>query len=133
MIDYQNHVCLKRGCKFCGSTRRVKQSEWLSYLGIPESDGSREVTIKCSDGKIYYADGYDPDTNTIYEFNGDYFHGNPEKYEPTIINAFTKKTMEQLYKETINKKEKLIKNGYRVIDIWESEWDDLKKHLAKSY
>ena len=132
MIDYQNHVCLKRGCKFCGSTRRVKQSEWLSYLGIPESDGSREVTIKCSDGKIYYADGYDPDTNTIYEFNGDYFHGNPEKYEPTIINAFTKKTMEQLYKETINKKEKLIKNGYRVIDIWESEWDDLKKHLAKS-
>jgi hypothetical protein len=23
-------------------------------------------------------------------------------------------------------------NGYRVIDIWESEWDGLKKHLAKS-
>lgn len=129
MIDYQNHVGLKRGCKFCGSTRRIKQSEWLNYIGIPESDLNREVTIKCSDGKIYYVDGYDPDTKTVYEFNGDYFHGNPEKYDSDIINAFSKKTMKEAFEETKDKKKKLIKNGYKVIDIWEAEWDKLKERV----
>ena len=30
------------------------------------------------EGTRYHADGFCKDTNTIYEFHGDYWHGNPK-------------------------------------------------------
>ena len=128
-IDYQNHVGLKRGCKFCGSTRRTKQNLWLDYCGVPADSSSREVTIKFPDKSYFFVDGYISDSNTVYEFNGDYFHGNLSKYPPTTLNAFTKRTMLEEYTRTQKKKIKLEAAGYTVIDIWESEWDILAKKL----
>jgi hypothetical protein len=37
-------------------------------------------------------DGYDENTNTVYEYLGDYWHGNPEKFYPKDINRDCKKT-----------------------------------------
>ena len=79
-----------------------------------------------NNGKIYYPDAYDPDTKTVYEFNGDYHHGNPIKYKPHIMNTLMYKTMGELYEDTINKKIDLESNGYTVLSIWESEWDAFK-------
>lgn len=31
-------------------------------------------------GTLYIADGFDPNTNTIFEFNGSFFHGDPRLY-----------------------------------------------------
>lgn len=39
---------------------------------------NREVVIKIS-GRIFKVDGFDPIINTIYEFYGDFWHGNPKK------------------------------------------------------
>ena len=122
-MDYQNHVGLKRGCKFCGSTRRQKQNDWLDSLGVPDNDESREVTIKFTDGTRCYADGFDAKTKTVYEFNGDYFHGNPKVYPPDLLNRFSGRTMREELQRTRLKKEKLQKHGYTVIDIWEYDWD----------
>ena len=33
----------------------------------------------------YIVDGYDSKTNTIYEFNGDFWHGNPNIYNLTDL------------------------------------------------
>ena len=38
----------------------------------------------------YKADGYCKETNTVYEFNGDYFHGNPTIYDQTDENKLIK-------------------------------------------
>jgi hypothetical protein len=128
-IDYQNHVGLKRGCKFCGSTRRIKQNEWLDYCEVPESSRHREVTIRFPDKSYFFVDGFVPETNTAYEFNGDYFHGNPEKYLPEVVNQFTGRTMAEEFNRTQKKREKLERAGYRVIEIWESDWDKLRKNI----
>ncbi len=58
-----------QGCPTCGSKFGIKENRWLDYLDIKE----RQVRI----GK-YIVDGYDSMTNTIYEFNGDFWHGNPK-------------------------------------------------------
>lgn len=128
-MDYQNHVGLGRGCKFCGSTRRKKQNDWLDYVGLPSGEKYREVTIRFSDKTYCFADGYDPIKLIVYEFNGDYFHGNPSKYSAEVINRFTGKTMSEEFERTSRKKAKLIDAGYSVIDIWEMEWDVITKSL----
>ncbi|MCK5019133.1 MAG: zinc-ribbon domain-containing protein, partial [Candidatus Peribacteraceae bacterium] len=65
-----------RGCSRClgGGISKISQ-KWLDSLNT--STLEREHYIK--DLKIR-VDGFDPATNTVYEFLGDYWHGNPEVY-----------------------------------------------------
>lgn len=74
------------------------------------------------DQKSYRVDGFDPTTNTIYEFYGDYWHGNPNKYSINMINVFNKKLLTDLYKETINRENVLKELGYNIISMWEDDW-----------
>ena len=71
-------------------------------------------------------DGYDPTTNTIYEFNGDFWHGNPKIY-PTGFNKVTNCDFEILYIRTLVRSENITNSGYNLISIWESEWKEQKK------
>ncbi len=70
----------------------------------------------------YLVDGYDPITNTVYEFSGDYWHGNPSVFNPNDMNKRCKLTYGELYKKTIKKFDDLIKLGYKVKYIWENDY-----------
>lgn len=89
---------------------------WLDSLHICKSN--RQVRI----GK-YIVDGYDPTTNTIYEFLGDYWHGNPKIYKPFEYNKKVGKTFGELYENTIKRNEELELLGYNVVFMWESEYN----------
>lgn len=87
------------------------------YIKHAENEG--EYTIPNTKFK---ADGYCEETNTIYEFHGDYWHGNPKLYNPNTINNTTHCTFGELYESTMNK-EKVIKElGFNLVTIWESDW-----------
>jgi hypothetical protein len=105
------------GCSRCSVRISKNETKWLNSLNVKE----RNVFIK-TNLSYYYVDGYDSETNTIYEFNGDFWHGNPKIYDQNKI-AFSKNTFGMLYKNTIKKKKALEKAGYKVISIWESEFD----------
>ena len=72
-------------------------------------------------------DGIDYSTNTIYEFLGDFYHGNPEKFNPDNYNKICHKTFKELYENTFNKLNKLKELGYNVKYIWENDWYKFKK------
>ncbi len=108
-----NHLQGK-GCPKCFKKFGIKENKWLDSLNIKE----RQVRI----GK-YIVDGYDSDTNTIYEFNGDLWHSNPELYNENDINNVLNKTFGELHKKTINREKYLIKKGYNVISIWENDFN----------
>ena len=72
-------------------------------------------------GTRYKADGYCAETNTIYEFHGDYWHGNPLIYESHYINQANYKSMGELYQKTIEKEEKIKELGYNLVVMWESD------------
>jgi len=68
--------------------------------------------------------------NHIWEFQGDYFHGNPNKYD--INNAkFHNITYTTKHQKDRDKREFYEKNGYIVNIVWESEWTEIKKELKK--
>lgn len=110
-----------RGCSKCVHLISDGEVKWLNYLGIPDDRDHRGVAIKIGK-KRFILDGYDPITKTAYEYNGDYWHGNPLKYKPEDYNKDAHKTFGELYKATQDKKNLLEANGYTVISIWESEY-----------
>lgn len=85
-IVAQNHLYCAQGCRRCARYGKL-ESEWLDSLSIPTLKRQVRITIG---NNLYVVDGYDPDTNTIYEFYGDMWHGNIEVYNSNGINPVNK-------------------------------------------
>jgi hypothetical protein len=116
-----NHLCGK-GCAKCYCGISKKANAWLDQF----KNVKRERRVKAYN-HTYIVDGIDKDTNTVYEFWGDFWHGNPQKYGSDEINSFTKTTFGTLYRNTQKKIKNLKKAGFKIVSIWECEWDDQVK------
>lgn len=76
----------------------------------------------------FLVDGYDPDTNTVYEFHGCFDHGCP-KCNPNRQQKHLKHnglTIQEVYEKTLDKTEKLRALGYCVVEKWSCEWETEK-------
>lgn len=116
-----NHVVHKQGCPKCGNWISEPETKWLDQHDVPDTPNTRQVTIKIGN-KRYKVDGYVPETNTVYEFWGDYWHGNPRKFEPSQLNVQTNKTFGELYEQTLSKRQAILDAGYKLVEIWESDY-----------
>ena len=101
----------------------IPEVQFLNYLHVLK----RNIYIK-----PYRVDGYHVKTNTIYEFLGDYWHGNPEKFKRNNYNKICHKTYGDLYNFTFNKFKKLKQLGYKIRYIWENDWNKFKNGIDKS-
>jgi hypothetical protein len=110
----------KEGCPFCFKNISKMETIWLDILNIPVE--FRNIYIKLPNGKKYKPDAYIKETNTVYEFNGDFWHGNPKKFNSNDINKKNKKTFGELYNDTLKKEAELKSYGYNIISIWESDF-----------
>lgn len=115
-----------QGCPNCISKTSKISTEWINMLKVSHPFIIQEYRIPTT---LYVADAYDKETNTIYEFHGDYWHGNPSIYQPTVINERAKLSMGELYQQTITKRDKCIALGYRYIELWEKDWKKLKNMI----
>ncbi len=66
-------------------------------------------------------DFYIPDKKLVIECHGDYWHMNPSKYKIDDINHSTKRTAKEQWEKDKNRRIFLESNGYKVIELWESE------------
>ena len=74
-------------------------------------------------GKV---DGYCHETNTVYEFHGIFWHGHPDFFDSNTIHPVVKlKTYGEKYQETLDRDEKIRNLGYKLVVIWEHEWDKI--------
>jgi len=115
-----SHLC-GCGCPKCINIISKSETEFLDYVKIPQTEENRQKYIK-----PYKVDGYDSITNTIYEYLGNYYHGNPNFFDQSKYNQKCHKTFGELYKNTFKKFDKLKSLGYIVKYIWESDWEKYK-------
>ncbi len=117
------------GCPNCSPTSYSKKSIiWLTQSSIDDNihiqhaENGGEFIIPTTKMKV---DGYCESTNTVFEFYGDIWHGNPRLYKPHEICCplMKDKTADNLYNRTKYKEEKIKKLGYNLITIWESDYD----------
>jgi hypothetical protein len=121
-----HHYITGCGCPKCNTKcYSKKQILWLNFLSIYHNIHIQHVL---NNGEFlipttkYKADGYCEETNTIYEFHGDFWHGNPEIYKQDEINKKTNCSFKELYEKTIIREEKIKELGYNLVIIWENDW-----------
>jgi len=121
-------------CYKCATIKQYSKCQiiWLNFIQkyynvyIQHAENNIEFKIDTTNFK---ADGYCKETNTIYEFHGDYWHGNPKKFNSDDYNKTTKCTFGELYKKTLER-EQMIKNlGYNLVIIWENDWRKINKYI----
>ena len=118
------------GCPKCNKIGFSKsQLEWLDFVQLYENINIRHV--KNGDeynipNTKFKTDGFCKETNTVYEFHGDYWHGNPEVFNSDNLTHFGVRFGE-LYKKTLER-EKIIKDlGYNLVVMWENKWKRMNK------
>lgn len=94
-----------------------QENLWLDLLNI--TDRRHKIYIN---KKRFYPDGYDSTTNTVYEYLGDFYHGNPIIYDFDKINIRCNKTFKELYNNTFERFDKIKSLGYKIIYIWENDF-----------
>lgn len=57
----------------------------------------------------------------VIEFNGDYWHCNPEKYEANFFHHVKKLTASEIWSLDAKRQETIESYGYKMLTIWESE------------
>ena len=108
-------TCGNKKCYISTSTMEIK---WLDSLNIPKENRNYWLS---HNGKSYIVDGINLEEKIIYEFYGDYWHGNPKFYKLNDINHFNKKTFGELYSKTMRREQELKDLGYTLITKWENK------------
>jgi G:T-mismatch repair DNA endonuclease (very short patch repair protein) len=105
--------------------------EWLEWEAqqngqhICHQGNDKEMAIG---RKRLPVDGYVKETNMVYEFQGCYCHGHDchlNQRKPATDEKG--QTMEQRYQRTQEKMQYIQDNGYAVKQMWECDWERLKK------
>lgn len=100
------------GCKKCGHNVSLSGDKWLDSFNNKNIE--REVVIKIGDRK-FKVDGIDYTTNTIYEYFGSFWHGDPTK---NGVHPILNKTYKELYDKTIDKINYIKSHGFNIIQKW---------------
>ena len=117
-----NNIKKLKGCPNCSKKPYSKMAlDWIESLNNPNiihAENGGEY-ILCG----YLVDGFDPTTNTVYEFHGNVWHGNPRIYDPDDRpHPYNNLSAETLFTKTEEKTNKLVSFGYNVIEMWEDIW-----------
>lgn len=122
----QDHINGKTECPHCSMSRGYSnaQIKWIEDIIRQEN-----ITIQYSlspggehsilgVGKV---DGFYLQTNTVYEYHGDFWHGNPNKFNQNDINPVSKKSYGELYTKTLQRDRTIRDLGYNLIVKWETD------------
>lgn len=120
------------GCPSCRTPSYSKKAvAWLNEMStmhsinIQHAENGGEYIIP---GTLLKVDGFDISTNTIYEFYGDIFHGNLQIFDrQDMCSPYHQLTAGELYDRTMRKEQQIRDLGYKLITIWESEYDRKQK------
>ena len=100
--------------------------ELLNNITIKHAENGNEYIIN---GTKLKADGYCKETNTIYEYHGDFWHGNPQVFDLSKINKVNGKTFGYLYQKTLEREQLIRDMGFNLVVIWESDWNKINKSI----
>ena len=117
---------LPTGCPHCAKSRGYSNAQivWLKSI---EEEQNIDITHALSPSGEHYiptvgkVDGFHALSNTVYEYHGDFWHGNPNIYDTDEINPVSKKSFGYLYQKTLKREARIRELGYSLIVKWESE------------
>ena len=123
-------------CRLCWQESNCSkaQIDWLEYIGF--RDGIRiQHAMNGGEFRIpnsrYFADGYCPELNLVFEYHGSIYHGDPEVYERSEYIPYLKSTAGELYDKTMKKEAFIRDQGFELVTMWETEWLRIRRKVTK--
>lgn len=114
------HLDSPYACPQCASgTQSSKSNDWLDSLNIPHL--IREYRLP--ENKKKPVDGYDPQTNTVYEFHGKYWHADPRENPHENFDKRRKMTYGEIYTISQIMDMQIQCWGYNLIIMKEFDYD----------
>lgn len=126
-----------RGWRGAQVNQSIKALQWLYYQEsrIPK-DGAAADRIKhvhnggeqsvLTTAESVFVDGFDPVTRTVYEFHGCLWHGCPRcfpQHRSSKHHCNPDHSLHELYQATLIKRNAILHEGYRYMEIWECDWN----------
>ena len=93
-----------------------------SKIDVRMCYGDNEHWRYSNSKKIYFFDFYIPEIRYVIEFNGDYWHCNPQKYDESYEHTLRHMSAKEIWKID-EERYNVIKNelGYNLTIIWEHD------------
>ena len=118
----------------CYSKISIAWIDWIAQrynVKIQHALNGGEVTLK-GIGKV---DGFCEQTNTVYEFQGCFWHGCSSCYSDDSINTKNQMDMLTLRKRTLEKNGLIREAGYKLVEMYECDLKNDKtfKEFMKTY
>ncbi|KAI8519519.1 hypothetical protein Bbelb_027760 [Branchiostoma belcheri] len=117
--------------EYSAPSRGRMATEWLDWVGHSRGTVIRNKfnhTEKCIGHRQVPVDGFCSTTGEIFQFHGCFWHGhNCCLTHGLDIHPIRQKSMAELREDTKEMTEYLRGEGYNVIEMWECEWQDLKR------
>ena len=145
---YRRHYLQNNTIKYVGRPKRGNYSavsiEWMEhematkniFIQHSENNEEYEALLSKPSGEQYLkkVDGYDRNTNTVYEFLGCFFHSCKKCYQhdqvhplkSELYNKEKRITHGQVYASTLRILEDIKNAGYQLEVMWECEWKKTK-------
>lgn len=127
--DHFTHVSRhsRIACQFFDALS-LETGKNIRHLHVRPQDGLPEGREFSIPGTSYHVDGYVDETQTVYEFLGDFWHGNPDRYPTDDRNRVLDKTFGELKEHTFHRLKEIANKGYRVFYVWER---DYREHIRR--
>lgn len=113
------------------SSRSKKEKEIFNLIKTKHKEVKHSFIVD-----NFVCDIFIPSKNLIIEFNGDYWHCNPIKYDENYFHKIKNKTANEIWEYDKNRIDLLTKKGYNLEVIWEYDYNknpDLINQLLKKY
>lgn len=133
-IERQKNTMIQKYGVACGyhlsKARRISKQQQLIYDIVKNIDETA-LMEKIVPYSKYFADILLINRKKIIEYNGDYWHCNPNKYAPDYFNKKTGKYAKDVWKADTERRNNLQKMGYSILCIWESDFLKNKELVEK--
>ncbi|XP_071032985.1 uncharacterized protein [Parasteatoda tepidariorum] len=103
---------------------------WLDFTAEKEGIAIQHALNSTGECKVggMYVDGFCSETNTVYQFQGCFFHGCDTCFDRDVSHPLKGVTMASLLQKTQRTTEHLRSLGYHVIECWEHDFEKMKRN-----
>ena len=121
------------GCSKCYKKYSKSSILYLNFMSkmynIQIQQGENSIEFKIPNTN-FRADGFCQEINTIYEFHGTIYHGDPRCCNSNDYNWFGKNYGE-LYQKTLEREQLIRDLGYNLVIMWEHDWNNINNSIKK--
>jgi Zn finger protein HypA/HybF involved in hydrogenase expression len=132
-LQTPNHHLKGSGCPKCAKRNySVAQIQWLQLVALQTAAVMQTVESEEGEHRIgnYSVDGFCAQTNTVFEYNGCFWHGCPMCFPKRDQVAFEDSPKNRLY-NTVKHAQSIHNQGYHLDVMWEHTWNNFIRVVRK--